>query len=77
MPVPITEIRLNQALADLRDSIEGWQAGHGKVRQRYRQYVRHDIAAFRRARARHLAARSVALAADIAAAERGFAVAAE
>lgn len=73
---PMHDIVLNQRRADLLDSIEGWHAVHGPARQRYRQYVRNDIAAYRRALARHLEASAQsareALAADVAAAERQF-----
>lgn len=61
----ITETILRQRLADLFDSIEGWHAMHGAARQRYRQYVRHDIAAYRRARTRAMAAQSEMLRAQL------------
>jgi beta-xylosidase len=40
------------ALRDLRDDIRNWQSSTGPSRARYRGYVRHDIAALRRAERR-------------------------
>lgn len=78
---PIPEIIEAQRLRDLQDSIRGMFAATGPTRQRYRQYVRHDIAAWRFAHARRMEAHQqymrVALAADVERAERQFLEAAE
>lgn len=74
---PVSEIIAAQRLRDLQDSIRGMFAATGPARQRYRQYVRHDIAAWRYAHARRMEAHRQymrdALAADVAGAEQQFA----
>lgn len=59
--IPIPSIIATQRLSKLQDSLTAWQSSTGPMRARYRGYVRHDIAAWKRARDRAAAVQTEAL----------------